>query len=45
MVNLLPEILPHIADVEVAIGAVEAPAPRIAETELPDLLPPTGRPT
>ena len=42
MINLLPQVLSHIADVEVSVGAVEAPAPRIAEAELPDLPPPSG---
>src|SRR6185295_6792416 len=37
VVDLLPGVLPHVTDVEVAVCAVEREAPRVPETEPDDL--------
>src|SRR4051794_18642388 len=44
VVDLLPRVLPHVADDEVARAAVEREAPRVAQAERVDLAPRAGTP-
>ena len=39
IVDLLPQILAHIADVEIAVGPVKAKAPWVAQADGPNLVP------
>ena len=42
VIHFLPQVLAHIADPQVSGGPIKAPAPRIAQAELPDLPAPAG---